>query len=84
MTAKVLAAMPIGAVFGLAGAIGPLIVGFVWFAVDGKQQPFDASVLGTLGAVAVQGAYAAMLGAGIGAALRRPARRDRSLCSSTS
>jgi ABC-2 type transport system permease protein len=70
VTAKVLASIPVGALFGSVGAILPLIVAAVWFAAEGKSLPFDASVIGAVGGVMAKAAFAAAFGAAVGAALR--------------
>ena len=70
VTAKTLAALPIGAAFGLAGAFLPVLIAAVWFAVESDALPFDASVLGAGLAVALQCAYAAAIAVNVGSAIR--------------
>ena len=43
ITAKMLAAVPVGALFGLIGACVPLLIALAWFATEGRSVPLDGS-----------------------------------------
>ncbi len=44
VTAKMLAAVPVGALFGLVGACVPLLVALAWFAAKGDSVPLDHTI----------------------------------------
>jgi hypothetical protein len=70
ITAKTVAAAPVGAAYGLAAAILPLAIVGVWFAARGDALPFDASVPVAVLQVALQCAFAAVLAVAAGVAIR--------------
>ena len=70
ISAKVLAAIPLGAAFGLVGGIVPLVIAAVWFAVKGDALPFGPGVVTAMADVGVRCAYGAALAVCVGAAIR--------------
>lgn len=70
LTAKVLAAVPVGFGYGLAAATTPLVVSAVVFLSRGEVVPFGGAALWAMARVGIQAAYAAAVGVGVGAALR--------------
>jgi len=68
ISAKVLAAIPLGAALGLVGGIVPLSIAAVWFAVKGDALPFGLGVVTAMADVCVQCAYGAALAVCVGAA----------------
>ncbi len=70
VTAKMVAALPVGAAFGLIGGCVPLIVALIWFAVEGKSVPLDGSISLDIVQMGLQALFAAVMGVAIGAVLR--------------
>jgi len=70
ITAKALAAAPVGFVFGLGAAVVSLVLGAGWLAVKGDSVPFGSPVWIALVQLGVQGAYGAVLALGFGALVR--------------
>ncbi len=70
VSAKTLAAMPVGIVFGIAAAVLPIVIAGVWFAVHGDALPFDASVAGAVLLVGLQCAFGAVIAVNVGVAIR--------------
>ncbi len=70
VTAKAISSAVIGGALGLVGALLPLGIGVVWLTVRGDPVPFGAPVAWAIAGVAAEAAYSAILGAGIGAAVR--------------
>jgi ABC-2 type transport system permease protein len=70
LTAKMVAAAPIGLVFGLVGGALPLVVLLVWYTVTGKHVPLDASVAVEIAQIGAQATFAAVMGVAVGAVLR--------------
>lgn len=70
LTAKMLAAVPLGFGFGLVGGLLPLLVAMAGFAVRGDPFPFEASLLLAVVLVGFQSAYAAPLAVTVGVAVR--------------
>lgn len=70
VTAKVLAAVPIGAGFGLLAGLLSLAIVVVWFAVKGGGPSIDASVWIAVAEDGLQCAFAGMLGVALGMAIR--------------
>ena len=70
VTAKMTAALPVGAAFGLVGGCAPLVVALIWFAVEGKSVPLDGSVPLEIVQMGLQAAFAAVMGVAIGTVLR--------------
>lgn len=70
ISAKVAAAIPLGAAYGLVGGVVPLAIAAVWFAGKGDPLPFGPGVVGAIGEVGVQCAYGAALAVCVGAAIR--------------
>jgi ABC-type transport system involved in multi-copper enzyme maturation permease subunit len=68
--AKVLASIPLGAAYGLAGGVLPVLIGVLWFAAKGGRLPFGAGVPIAIGEVVLQCAYGAALAVCVGAAIR--------------
>jgi len=67
---KLLAAIPIGAAFGLIGGILPVVIAFGWFAAKGDTMPFGAGVPIASAEVVLQCAYGAAIAVCVGAAIR--------------
>jgi ABC-2 type transport system permease protein len=44
VTAKMLTAVPVGALFGLIGGSVPVLVALVWFAAKGRSVPLDGTI----------------------------------------
>jgi hypothetical protein len=70
LTAKMLAAVPLGFAFGLVGGLLPLAVAAVGLAVRGTAFPAEVSLVTAVLLVGLQGAYVAAFGAGVGVAVR--------------
>ncbi len=70
VTAKMLAAVPVGALFGLVGGCVPLLVALVWFAAKGHSVPLDGSIPVEILVLGLQAAFAAVMGVAVGAVLR--------------
>ena len=70
ISAKVAAAIPLGAAYGLVGGLVPLAIAAVWFVVKGDPLPFGPGVVGAIAGVGVQCAYGAALAVCVGAAIR--------------
>ena len=70
VTAKMLAAVPVGALFGLIGASVPLLVALAWFAVKGNTVPLDHTVPLEILQIGLQALFGAVMGVAVGAVLR--------------
>jgi ABC-type transport system involved in multi-copper enzyme maturation permease subunit len=70
IASKVLAAIPLGAGYGLAGGVLPLLIALLWFAAKGDPLPFGADVPVAVAEVVLQCAYGAALAVCVGAAIR--------------
>jgi ABC-type transport system involved in multi-copper enzyme maturation permease subunit len=70
VSAKILAAAPVGAVFGLIGGSVPLLVALLWFAVKGGSVPLDGRVPIQILEIGLQAAFGAVMGVAIGTVLR--------------
>ncbi len=70
VSAKTLAAIPVGVAFGIAGGVLPVAIAAVWFAVQGDALPFDASVPGAVLLVGLQCAFGAVIAVNVGVAIR--------------
>jgi len=70
VTAKMAAALPVGAVFGLIGGCVPLLVALLWFAVKGHSVPLDGTIPLEIVQMGLQASFAALMGVAIGAVLR--------------
>lgn len=70
IASKLLAAIPLGAAFGLVGGALPLAIGLMWFAVKGEALPFGSGVPIAVAEVVLQCAYGAALAVCVGAAIR--------------
>jgi hypothetical protein len=67
---KLLAAIPLGAAYGLVGGVLPVAIGLGWFAAKGEALPFGGGVPIAVSEVVLQCAYGAALAVCIGAAIR--------------
>jgi ABC-2 type transport system permease protein len=70
VTAKMLAAVPVGALFGLVGGCVPLLVALVWFATKGHSVPLDGTITIEILDMGLQAVFGAVMGVAIGAILR--------------
>ncbi len=70
IASKVFAAIPLGAAYGLAGGVLPLLIAVLWFAAKGDPLPFGAGVPIAVVEVVLQCAYGAALAVCVGAAIR--------------
>lgn len=70
VTAKSLAAVPVGALFGAAAGLLALVIVVVWFTVKGGGPSIDSTVWIAVAEDALQCAYAGVIGAALGVALR--------------
>lgn len=70
VTAKTLAAAPVGAVFGVASGLLVLLIVVVWFAVKGGGPALDPSLGVAIAEGALQCAYAGILAVALGVVLR--------------
>jgi ABC-2 type transport system permease protein len=70
VTAKMLAAVPVGAVFGLVGGCVPLLVALVWFAAKGHTVPLDGTIAIVILEIGLQALFGAVMGVAVGAILR--------------
>jgi ABC-type transport system involved in multi-copper enzyme maturation permease subunit len=70
IVSKVLAAIPLGAAYGLIGGLLPLVIAAVWLPAKGDPFPFGSGVPIAVAEVVVQCAYGAALAVGVGAAIR--------------
>lgn len=70
LTAKMIAASPIGFALGLLGGVISLVIALVVFAVRGDPFPFGRVLLLDVVFVGIQCAYVASLAAGVGQAIR--------------
>ncbi|MGZ4150409.1 MAG: ABC transporter permease [Actinomycetota bacterium] len=70
LTAKMIAAAPIGAVFGLVGGVMPLLVLLIWYATTGRSVPLEASVAVEIAQIGLQATFAAVMGVAVGSLLR--------------
>lgn len=68
--AKTVSSALIGGVLGLAGALLPLGTGAAWLKFEGNEVPFASPVVWAVVGVVAESAYSAVLGAGIGMAVR--------------
>lgn len=70
VTAKMLAAVPVGALFGLLGASVPVLVALAWFAAKGNSVPLDHTVPLEILQIGLQSLFGAVMGVAVGAVLR--------------
>lgn len=70
VTAKMVAAAPVGAVFGWLGGSLPLVVALIWFAFRSRTVPLDGSVPLQILQMGLQALFAAVMGVAVGAVLR--------------
>ena len=70
VTAKMLAAVPVGALFGLVGASVPVLVALAWFATKGNSVPLDHTIPLEILQIGLQALFAAVMGVAVGAVLR--------------
>jgi len=70
ITAKSMAAAPVGFVYAFGAAVLSLVLAAAWLAVKGDGMPFGSPVLLAMVQVGAQGAYGAVLALGIGALVR--------------
>ena len=70
IVSKMAAAIPLGAAYGLAGGVLPLLIAALWFAAKGDALPFGAGVPIAIVEVVLQCAYGAVLAVCVGAAIR--------------
>ena len=70
VTAKMLAAVPVGALFGLVGASVPVLVALAWFATKGRSVPLDHTIPLEILQIGLQALFAAVMGVAVGAVLR--------------
>ncbi len=70
VTAKMLAAVPVGALFGLVGASVPLLVALVWFAAKGDHVPLDHTIPLEILQLGFQAVFGAVMGVAVGAVIR--------------
>ena len=70
VTAKMLAAVPVGALFGLVGASVPVLVALAWFATKGRSVPLDGTIPLEILQIGLQALFAAVMGVAVGAVLR--------------
>jgi ABC-2 type transport system permease protein len=70
VTAKMLAAVPVGALFGLVGGSVPVLVALVWFAAKGRSLPLDGTIPLEILQIGLQALFAAVMGVAVGAVLR--------------
>ena len=70
VTAKMLAAVPVGALFGLVGASVPVLVALVWFAAKGRSVPLDGTIPIEILQIGLQALFGAVMGVAVGAVLR--------------
>jgi ABC-type transport system involved in multi-copper enzyme maturation permease subunit len=70
VTAKSVAAIPVGALFGLLSGLLALVIVLGWFAVKGGGPSIDQTVALAVAEDALQCAYAGVLGVALGVAIR--------------
>lgn len=70
VTAKMLAAVPVGALFGLVGASVPVLVALAWFAAKSRSLPLDGTIPLEILQIGLQALFAAVMGVAVGAVLR--------------
>jgi ABC-type transport system involved in multi-copper enzyme maturation permease subunit len=70
VTAKMLAAVPVGALFGLVGGSVPVLVALAWFAAKSRSLPLDGTIPLEILQIGLQSLYAAVMGVAVGAVLR--------------
>lgn len=70
VTAKMLAAAPVGALFGLVGGTVPVLVALVWFAAKGRTVPMDHTIPLEILQIGLQALFGAVIGVAVGAVLR--------------
>lgn len=70
VAAKSASSALIGGSLGLAGALLPLAIGVSWLVIEGRAVPYDSSVAWAIFGVLGESAYCAVLGAGVGTAVR--------------
>ena len=70
VTAKMLAAAPVGALFGLVGGCVPLLIALVWFAAKGDHVPLDHTVPLEILQLGFAATYGAVMGVAVGAVIR--------------
>lgn len=70
VTAKMLAAVPVGALFGLVGGSVPLLVALAWFAAKDHGVPLDGTIPLEILQIGLQALFGAVMGVAVGAVLR--------------
>ncbi len=70
LTAKMIAAAPVGALFGLVGGSVPVLVALAWFAAKGNSVPLDHTIPLEILQIGLGSLYAAVMGVAVGAVLR--------------
>ena len=70
VTAKMLAAVPVGALFGLVGGSVPVLVALVWFAAKSRSVPLDGTIPLEILQIGLQALFGAVTGVAVGAVLR--------------
>ena len=77
VTAKMLAAVPVGALFGLIGASVPVLVALAWFAAKGNTVPLDHTIPLEILQIGLQALFGAVMGVAVGAVRPQPGGGDR-------
>ncbi len=70
VSAKMLAALPVGALFGLIGGCVPLVVALIWFAAKSHSVPLDSTIPLEIVQMGLQALFGAVMGVAVGAVLR--------------
>jgi ABC-type transport system involved in multi-copper enzyme maturation permease subunit len=70
VTAKMLAAVPVGALFGVLGASVPVLVALAWFATKGHSVPLDHTIPLEILQLGLQAMFGAVMGVAVGAVVR--------------
>lgn len=70
VTAKMLTAVPVGALFGLVGGSVPVLVALAWFAVKGNTVPLDHTIPLEILQIGLQALFGAVMGVAFGAVVR--------------
>ena len=70
ITAKMLAAVPVGALFGLIGACVPVLIAIAWFATKGRSVPMDGTIPLEILQLGFAALFGAVMGVAVGAVIR--------------
>ena len=70
VTSKMVAAAPVGVVYGWIGGCVPLLVALLWFAIRSRTVPLDGSITTQILQMGLQALFAAVMGVAVGAILR--------------